>query len=122
MLRLDNLFDRTYVGSVIVNDSNGKFYEPGPGFSAYAGAERTLQLLIVPGIPIAAAFAPLRGPSLALAADQALRHGRGIGHGCCCGAQAFARIGALESTPCLGDRRPGARRSRAGSRAPAAAP
>ena len=37
MLRLDNLFDRTYVGSVIVNDSNGKFYEPGPGFSAYAG-------------------------------------------------------------------------------------
>ena len=37
MLRLDNLFDRKYIGSVIVNDSNSKFYEPGPAFSAYAG-------------------------------------------------------------------------------------
>lgn len=29
--RVDNLFDRRYVGSVIVNESNGRFYEPAPG-------------------------------------------------------------------------------------------
>ncbi len=29
--RVDNLFDRTYVGSVIVNESNGRYYEPAPG-------------------------------------------------------------------------------------------
>ncbi|EPE9058188.1 TonB-dependent receptor PqqU [Klebsiella aerogenes] len=29
--RVDNLFDRNYVGSVIVNESNGRYYEPAPG-------------------------------------------------------------------------------------------
>jgi iron complex outermembrane receptor protein len=29
--RVNNLFDRTYVGSVIVGDSNKRYYEPAPG-------------------------------------------------------------------------------------------
>ncbi|HBR1368494.1 TPA: TonB-dependent receptor [Klebsiella pneumoniae] len=29
--RIDNLFDREYVGSVIVNESNARYYEPAPG-------------------------------------------------------------------------------------------
>ncbi len=29
--RIDNLFDRDYVGSVIVNEGNGRFFEPGAG-------------------------------------------------------------------------------------------
>ncbi len=29
--RIDNLFDREYVGSVIVNESNGRYYGPAPG-------------------------------------------------------------------------------------------
>lgn len=29
--RVDNLFDRRYAGSVIVNESNGRYYEPAPG-------------------------------------------------------------------------------------------
>lgn len=29
--RVDNLLDRDYVGSVIVNESNGRYYEPAPG-------------------------------------------------------------------------------------------
>ncbi|WP_181826327.1 TonB-dependent receptor PqqU [Klebsiella pneumoniae] len=29
--RIDNLFDRESVGSVIVNESNGRYYEPAPG-------------------------------------------------------------------------------------------
>ncbi|MDU9353473.1 TonB-dependent receptor [Klebsiella sp. 141153] len=28
---VDNLFDRNYAGSVIVNESNGRYYEPAPG-------------------------------------------------------------------------------------------
>ena len=37
-LRLDNLLDRHYVGSVIVGDGNGRYYEAAPGRSWYAGA------------------------------------------------------------------------------------
>ena len=37
-LRLDNLLDRQYVGSVIVGDSNNRYYESAPGRSWYAGA------------------------------------------------------------------------------------
>lgn len=37
MLRVDNLFDREHVASVIVGDGNGRFYEPGPTRSWYAG-------------------------------------------------------------------------------------
>ena len=29
--RVDNLFDHAHVGSVIVNEGNGRFYEPAPG-------------------------------------------------------------------------------------------
>lgn len=29
--RVDNLFDKSYVGSVIVNEANGRYYEPAPG-------------------------------------------------------------------------------------------
>ncbi len=32
-LRADNVFDRDYIGSVIVNEGNGRYYEPGPGRS-----------------------------------------------------------------------------------------
>lgn len=38
-VRIDNLTDRKYVGSVIVNDGNSRFYEPGPGRSVFAGVE-----------------------------------------------------------------------------------
>ncbi len=32
-VRINNLFDRRYVGSVIVDDSNGRYFEPAPGFN-----------------------------------------------------------------------------------------
>lgn len=35
--RVDNAADRRYVGSVIVNDGNGRFYEPAPGRSYWLG-------------------------------------------------------------------------------------
>ncbi|MHC6224041.1 TonB-dependent receptor family protein [Pseudomonas sp. X10] len=38
MVRVDNLLDRQYVGSVIVGDGNGRYYEAAPGRSWYAGA------------------------------------------------------------------------------------
>ena len=37
LLRVDNVFDRRHVGSVIVGDGNGRFYEPGAERSVYAG-------------------------------------------------------------------------------------
>jgi len=39
LLRLDNVFDRKYIGSVIVGDGNGRFYEPGPGRNVYGGVQ-----------------------------------------------------------------------------------
>jgi iron complex outermembrane receptor protein len=42
-VRLDNLTDRNYVGSVIVNDANGRFYEPSPRRSMSAGIQASLQ-------------------------------------------------------------------------------
>jgi iron complex outermembrane receptor protein len=36
-VRVDNLLDRKYVGSVIVNASNGQYYEPAPGRSLLIG-------------------------------------------------------------------------------------
>jgi iron complex outermembrane receptor protein len=38
LLRLDNVFDREHIASVIVGDGNGRFYEPGPTRSWFAGA------------------------------------------------------------------------------------
>lgn len=35
--RVDNLFDRRYIGSLIVNDGNGRFFEPGAGRSVTVG-------------------------------------------------------------------------------------
>lgn len=29
--RIENLFDRRYAGSVIVDESNGRYFEPAPG-------------------------------------------------------------------------------------------
>ncbi|MDQ2147541.1 TonB-dependent receptor [Alcaligenaceae bacterium C4P045] len=37
-VRLDNLTDRNYIGSVIVGDGNGRYYEPAAGMAWYAGA------------------------------------------------------------------------------------
>ena len=41
-LRIDNLADRAYVGSVIVNESNQRFFEPAPGRSYMLGAQAKL--------------------------------------------------------------------------------
>ncbi len=38
-VNLDNLFDRAHVGSVIVNDGNGRYYEPGLGRSVLVGMQ-----------------------------------------------------------------------------------
>ncbi|NMG45111.1 TonB-dependent receptor [Aromatoleum toluvorans] len=37
MLRVDNLFDKEHIASVIVGDGNDRFYEPGPTRSLFAG-------------------------------------------------------------------------------------
>ncbi|MEM6160070.1 TonB-dependent receptor PqqU [Erwinia sp. P6884] len=39
--RVDNLFDKAYVGSVIVNEGNGRYYEPAPGRNYGGGATLT---------------------------------------------------------------------------------
>jgi iron complex outermembrane receptor protein len=36
-IRLNNLLDRRYAGSVIVDDGNGRYFEPAPGFNVFAG-------------------------------------------------------------------------------------
>jgi iron complex outermembrane recepter protein len=35
--RIDNVFDRAYAGSVVVNDGNQRFFEPAPGRRFYVG-------------------------------------------------------------------------------------
>jgi len=42
-LRLNNILDRRYVGSVIVADGNGRYFEPGPGFNVLAGVNVSLK-------------------------------------------------------------------------------
>ena len=37
-VRVNNVTDRDYVGSVIVGDTNGRFFEPAPGRNVFAGA------------------------------------------------------------------------------------
>ena len=39
--RIDNLFDRRYAGSVIVNDGNGRYFEPAPGRAFMVGVKWT---------------------------------------------------------------------------------
>jgi len=34
---VNNVFDRRYVGSVIVNESNGRYFEPAAGRTLFAG-------------------------------------------------------------------------------------
>lgn len=41
-VRVDNVFDRRYVGSVIVNETSGRFYEPGAGRSVFAGVSAAI--------------------------------------------------------------------------------
>jgi len=36
-LRVNNMLNRHYVGSVIVDDGNSRYFEPGPGFNVLAG-------------------------------------------------------------------------------------
>ena len=40
-VRVNNVTDRDYVGSVIVGDTNGRFFEPAPGRNVFAGATRS---------------------------------------------------------------------------------
>ena len=40
-VRLDNVLDRAYVGSVIVNEANGRHFEPGAGRAVQAGLRWT---------------------------------------------------------------------------------
>jgi iron complex outermembrane receptor protein len=41
-LRVDNLTNRVYAGSVVVNDANLRFYEPAPGRNATLGMQAKL--------------------------------------------------------------------------------
>lgn len=36
-VRIDNLLDTNYIGSIIVNDGNSRYFEPGPGRAVLAG-------------------------------------------------------------------------------------
>jgi iron complex outermembrane receptor protein len=38
-LRIENLFDRRYAGSVIVGEANGRYFEPAPGRGLFAGLD-----------------------------------------------------------------------------------
>ena len=42
-LRLNNLLNRRYVGSVIVDEGNGRYFEPGPGFNVLGGFSVTMK-------------------------------------------------------------------------------
>ena len=42
-LRLNNILDRRYAGSVIVDDGNGRYFEPAPGFNVFAGITATFR-------------------------------------------------------------------------------
>jgi len=43
-LRVDNLTDESYSGSVIVNDGNGRYYEPSPGTNVLVGMQGRLAI------------------------------------------------------------------------------
>jgi iron complex outermembrane receptor protein len=42
-LRINNLLNRRYVGSVIVDDGNSRYFEPGPGFNILGGVSVTMK-------------------------------------------------------------------------------
>lgn len=41
--RVDNIFDEEYVGSVIVNEANRRYYEPAPGTNYAVGLAASYQ-------------------------------------------------------------------------------
>jgi len=41
--RVDNVANRRYVGSVIVNEGNGRYFEPSPGRTLFAGASGSIR-------------------------------------------------------------------------------
>jgi iron complex outermembrane receptor protein len=41
-LRVNNVLDKAYAGSVIVNEGNSRFFEPAPGVGAQVGIDLTL--------------------------------------------------------------------------------
>jgi iron complex outermembrane recepter protein len=43
-LRVNNIFDRNYAGSVIVGDTNGRYFEPAPGRNWFAGVSVDIAL------------------------------------------------------------------------------
>ena len=43
-VRVNNLFDRNYAGSVIVGDTNGRYFEPAPGRNWFVGASVDVRL------------------------------------------------------------------------------
>jgi iron complex outermembrane recepter protein len=42
-VRLNNLANRRYIGSVIVDDGNSRYFEPGAGFNVLGGVTLTLK-------------------------------------------------------------------------------
>ncbi len=42
-VRINNVLDRRYAGSVIVDDSNAQYFEPAPGFNVFAGLTATFR-------------------------------------------------------------------------------
>jgi iron complex outermembrane receptor protein len=40
--RIDNVTDRRYIGSVIVNEANGRYFEPAPGRRFFVGLRAAL--------------------------------------------------------------------------------
>lgn len=49
LARIENLFDRDIVGSVIVNEANGRYYEPSPGRQWVLGLSLEMPLKTPPG-------------------------------------------------------------------------
>ena len=42
-LRTNNLLNRRYVGSIIVDDGNTRYFEPGAGFNILGGVSVTMK-------------------------------------------------------------------------------
>ena len=42
-VRVDNVSGESYIGSVVVNDANGRYYEPAPQRSILLGVQASLQ-------------------------------------------------------------------------------
>jgi iron complex outermembrane receptor protein len=42
-VRVDNVGDKEYIGSVIVSEANNRFYEPAPTRNVMAGVQASLQ-------------------------------------------------------------------------------